>query len=120
LLLAALRPEPENREAQGAAGEAGGQQGAPRGLLTLAELKLLRLLQQEINLRTRQLEETVGGARGMDEEARRRYLLLSEEQGQLADLVLQLLQPKPQDLPDDPARLPNLRPQDQQPGWPKP
>jgi len=119
LLLEALKPEPpepeqENNGGNGAGGAGGaggakGQGGAAEAAQALAELKLLRLLQEEINLRTRQLHEAVAAAENVTPEQQRRYAELSREQGQLADLVLQLLQVQPQAPEEDLEGLPDLR-----------
>jgi hypothetical protein len=110
-LLEALQPEePEEPEDdQGAGGGQGGQgseQPPGSGVQTLVELKLLRLLQEEINQRTRALEATFGDADSLTDEARREYAQLSEEQGRLAELLLDLIQPQ-EDPEDNPDALPD-------------
>ncbi|MBN2474133.1 MAG: hypothetical protein JXB62_05980 [Pirellulales bacterium] len=120
LLREALEPEPpedgpdngQNTGSGGAGGDGGGKpgQGAPPGAAQrLAELKLLRLLQQELNLRTEQLQETVTAAGAVTEEQHTQFAELSREQGQLADLVLQLLASEPKNPEDDLDALPDLR-----------
>ena len=71
-------------------------------LQALAELKLLRLMQEEVNLRTRQLEDTLGATQDPKEDVRREYVQLSQEQGQLADLLYNLMPARgdPEDRPD--------------------
>jgi hypothetical protein len=110
-LLEAIRPEePEEGSSDSGGGE--GQGGQPQGspgdaLHALAELKLLKLLQEEVNLRTRKLEEQFGGAPNVPEDARREYSELSRQQGRLADLLLNLLTPA-----EDPESNPDALPGD--------
>jgi len=119
MLLEALKPEPpepgpdNGNAAGGAGGGAKGQGGAPNAARALAELKLLKLLQEEINLRTALLDQAVTAGTLTDQQ-RRQYVSLSEEQGLLADLVLQLIKPQAQNPEDDPENLPDLR-EDQDP-----
>lgn len=118
LLIEALKPEPPIAEpgdgggGGGDGGDAGGATGGQAGNAALvrlmAELKLLKLLQQEVNLRTGQLQHDAG-ADPLSAEQLRQFDSLSKEQGQLADLTLQLIQPQPQAPEDDPAALPDPR-----------
>jgi len=110
-LLEALKPEePEDEpdDPGSGQGDAGGAERPPgSGLQTLVELKLLKLMQEEINHRTRALEGSFGEADPLTDEARREYDQLSEEQGRLADLLWNLI--APQDGPEDtPDSLPGL------------
>jgi len=97
-LLEALKPEePEEQPDESDSGQGGqGASGQPpgSGVQALAELKLLKLLQQEINVRTRELEEAFGPADTLPDEARREYTQLSEQQGRLADLLSNLITPQ--------------------------
>ena len=98
MLLEALRPEQQPEDNGEPGGGAGGQGGAGgRAVQTLAELKLLKLLQVEINLRTVQLEEA-GAPTDVQENE---YDALAEEQRKLADLVLQMLQPTADEIEED-------------------
>jgi len=114
-LLEAIKPEEpeESEDDEGEGGGQGGQQGSQpppgSGVQTLVELKLLKLLQQEINHRTQELEQTFGRADFLPDETRREYAQLSEEQGRLAELLLDLIQPQenPEDIPES---LPNDAP----------
>ena len=95
LLLEALqpeRPDPESADAGGGSAGASPSQGEMPGggVQTVAEVKLLKLMQEEINRRTRELQEQVGRSDTLTDDGRRRYALLSEEQGRLADLAAQL------------------------------
>jgi len=92
LLLEALKPETPPSQPNDAGHRAGEQPQQPSGAQhALAEWKLLRLLQQEINLRTRQLQRTVERSGQLSDQQRRQYASLAEEQGRLADLLLQWL-----------------------------
>jgi hypothetical protein len=58
----------------------------------LAELKLLKMLQEEVNRRTQALEEGLTRPQRRSPEALREYARLSREQGLLAELLLGVLQ----------------------------
>lgn len=111
-LLEAIKPE-EAEEPEDDASDSDTGQGGPEGVgqppgsgvEALVELKLLKLLQQEINDATRELEETFGPAETLTDEARRRYAQLSEEQGRLAALLLDFTEPE-EDAEDNPEGLP--------------
>jgi hypothetical protein len=57
----------------------------------LAELKLLKWMQDDVNLRTKALDEEYRDADELPPDARQQYRELSEQQGAIADLVLQLI-----------------------------
>ena len=110
LLLKAVEPEePKDDDSNNAGGGAGDGQGEmPAGAVqTLAEIKLLKLMQEEINLRTTQFPEDVK-PEDLSPQQRREYNTVSEDQGRLAELILQLLgtQANPE---DDPDSLPDMR-----------
>jgi hypothetical protein len=110
LLAEALKPEqPAAQSENSGGGNQGGQQGQqPRGITSLAELKLLKLLQQEINLRTEKLQQAVAAAGKATEGQLRESAELSRQQGRLADIVLESLQPvrrDPQPEPESPSEL---------------
>ncbi len=97
LLLEALKPEPptEKKDDNNGGGGGPGNKGAKPpgdGIKKLAELKLLKLLQQDIQLRSVELQLAVG-AGGASEDQQRQFTQLAEEQGRLADLMLKMLQP---------------------------
>ncbi len=58
--------------------------------LLLTELRLVRLLQEDVHQQTRALE-AAAAAGELDDELRRRYTELSAEQGRLADILVDLL-----------------------------
>jgi hypothetical protein len=108
-LREALRPETSEEEPDDSgegSGQPGGTPGQPgSGVQALVELKLLKLMQEEINGRTQALEETFGPAEALTGDQRRQYVQLSREQGRLADLLLNLIQPQ-----EDPEGDPDLLP----------
>lgn len=118
--LDALRP-PANNELQaepdGSAGGDGDDQGGdgqPAGdqsqadaLRQLAELKLLKWLQDEVNQRTKALEETYGGRQNLSREEKREYLELSHDQGQIAELVRGMTEAAQAEA-EQPEQLPDL------------
>ncbi|HUY31257.1 MAG TPA: hypothetical protein VMV69_00645 [Pirellulales bacterium] len=113
-LLEALKPDvgddPSRQPPPG--GEGGGGDGGPQSpgdaLHALAELKLLKLMQDQLNLRTEAVDDAARGMLPLSPEQRKAYLELSEEQGQLADLLLELSQPAGEKPEDDPEKLPDL------------
>jgi hypothetical protein len=116
-LLAALAAEeggdqPQQPEEGEQEGGDQGEQGQPPGdgIPELAQLKLLRLLQTELNERTAALEESLDRQAELSPAQREEYAALAEEQGQLAEMLLNLSQP------DEPAtedeRMPELFPED--------
>jgi len=108
-LVAALKKDPPTDQPQqpkkeggeGGPGAAGDQQAAIR---RLAELKLLKSIQEQINRRTAALEEARNQAADLSPERQREYAALSQEQGRLAGMVANMLQvvERPE---DDPAKL---------------
>jgi DNA repair exonuclease SbcCD ATPase subunit len=95
-LLEALKPEPpgDDQPMEQPMGNDGGgnQPQMPPGdaVHLLAELKLLKLMQQEINRRTTELEKLRAAAQVLTAEQEEELDDLSVEQGKLADLVLAL------------------------------
>jgi len=97
MILTATEAEEPAKAAHGdGPGNAEGNngEGKPRGILPLAQLKLLKLLQEDLNLRTQQLHQAEAAGKPA-EELRESYARLSEEQGRLAELTFQLLRPQP-------------------------
>jgi len=114
LLVEALKPEePTTDESNAGGGDQGNQQGTPgSGIQTLAELRLLKLLQQQINLCTERLQQAVIATGKATEEHTRRSDELSRRQGQLADAALQSSQPAAQNheqQPKTPSDIPTQR-----------
>ena len=97
LILTAMEPEEPGKTANGddpgntAKANADSGRG---GILPLAQLKLLKLLQEDLNLRTQQLNQAEAAGKPK-EDLREQYTRLSDEQGRLAELTLQLLRPRP-------------------------
>ena len=123
LVLKAVEPERPGSSADGGgqSGGAGPQAGQPGGVQALAEIKLLKLLQEDVNLRTRQLQDAAGQAAQVTDEQKGQFALLSEEQGRLADLVLELLKPVQRDAPgpDEPPKPPKEKPENRRPAAPE-
>jgi hypothetical protein len=98
LLLDALKPEPppEKKDDDDQGGGGGDKKNGPKpagdGIKQLAELKLLKLLQQEIQDRSVELQKAVGDAVASDDQ-RRECAQLADEQGRLAEIMLKMLQP---------------------------
>jgi hypothetical protein len=113
-LLDALKPDkPEPGEKQDQqAGEGEGEQGNQPpgdGIPSLAQLKLLKLMQEEVHERTKGLQETLERKGNLTPEQLQEYSQLSEEQTQLADMVLNLSKPSDKPPEDDPGKLPSTR-----------
>ena len=112
-LLKSLEPDkPDGKNEQGDAGggDQGGQQQPPTdGIPSLAQLKLLKLMQEELNGRTKSLEDTFAEKNSLTDDEQREYVELSEEQSQLADMVLNLSKPAEQPVEGDPEALPDLK-----------
>jgi len=99
MILSAMEAEEPAKAASGGDPSNGGGNndgGKPPGILPLAQLKLLKLLQEDLNLRTRQLHQAEVAGRPA-EELRESYARLADEQGRLAELTFQLLRPQPPD-----------------------
>ena len=98
LILTAMEAEEPgkaaNENVQGDQGRPNRDGGPPPGVLPLAQLKLLKLLQEDLNFRTQQLNQAEAASQPT-EELREQYARLSEEQGRLAELTFQLLRPQP-------------------------
>jgi hypothetical protein len=84
-------PEAQPQE-QGDAGEQGGQQNAngADAARTLAELKLLKWMQDDVNQRTKALDDKYGEEADPSPDAKREYEELSREQAVIASLTLKL------------------------------
>ncbi|MGD0898099.1 MAG: hypothetical protein ABR915_09715 [Thermoguttaceae bacterium] len=95
LILKALEPEKPGAQPDGdGGGDGDGKPGEqPGGVQALAEIKILKLLQEDINIRTGKLQKAVDAAGKATDEHRPLYDRLSEDQGRLADVVYGLLPP---------------------------
>ncbi len=115
-LLAALKPEEGSpMEPQDPSEGGGGQnQGNQPTLQNLAELKLLKLMQETINKRTAELEDARRTSGQLTEEQDREVDALAQEQGQLADRVLEMIRAAAERPEDDLGNLPI--PGDKRPG----
>jgi len=90
--LGPTSPGPEEAGPGGAQGPAPpGQAKAPSDPKVVAQLRLLRLLQEDLFVRTQQWEKRFGQLAPLPPEARRQYKQLSSEQGELADLLFALI-----------------------------
>jgi Domain of unknown function (DUF4175) len=101
LLLDALKPEPpENQPPPPANAEnkppANANQATKQGQSTvnLSELKMLKILQEEINRRTAALAESIGPDQKPNDQQRKEYEQLAEEQARLAELILKMMKEK--------------------------
>ncbi len=101
LLLDALKPEPpENKPSPPANAEnkppANANQIPKQGQTTvnLSELKLLKILQEDINRRTATLAQTIGPDGKPNDQQRKEYNQLAEEQARLAELILKMMKEK--------------------------
>jgi hypothetical protein len=105
------RPQPGG----GSSGGSGSGKGGSRsdGALVLTQLKLLRLMQEDLNDRYRTL---VGDAADDASAAREQISELAEEQGKLAELTLKLAAPPEAPPEDSPEKLPDVRIDDAAPG----
>lgn len=118
MVLKALEPEPPGEGDSGPSGGAGagGQQGGvPSGVQHVAELKLLKLLQQDVNLRTRELADAVDAAGALTPEQQLEFAQLRDDQRRLFELVLEMLPVEGAGPEDDPAGLPDVKPEEEVP-----
>ncbi len=109
-LLAAFEkkqhPQKPGGKQGGGSGSGGGESGRPDGKFVLAQLKLLKLLQEDLNQRYR---EATTDDDTSSREVRRELVEIAAEQGKLAELTLKLSEP-PADAPEDtPDELPDVR-----------
>jgi hypothetical protein len=96
LVLEALKPEtPQTQPSTGAnvpeMGEGKEGQKVPQRTISLAELKLLKMLQREINARTVALAQSLGPNGKPTDQQRRQYAQLAEEQNRLAEMVMKMV-----------------------------
>ncbi|HEX5446037.1 MAG TPA: hypothetical protein VFW87_19580 [Pirellulales bacterium] len=96
-ILDALKPPAHDpQQADGDAGDEGqpaaGNPPPNSGIHSLAELKLLQWMQDDVNARTQALEQSRPAGEQPSADQRREYLELSEQQGRIADLLMKLAQ----------------------------
>jgi hypothetical protein len=92
------KKKPQNQQAGGKQGGQGGQQGqGGEGSASVAELRLIKLMQESINDRVREISEKHGGdGRNLTPDEQQEYSDLSQQQADLADLLLELSKPAPE------------------------
>lgn len=108
-LAEALKTDPsENEQQPGEAGQQPGQSQQPPGdgIAAMAELKLLKLMQEELNHRTALLEAGRQSQGALSAEQEQELNELSQEQGRLAELLLSLGQAAAENPEDNPEQLP--------------
>ncbi len=105
-LLEAMKPASPAGPPKKSGGEGGeGKQGAGTdGVKLLSELKLLKLMQEDLNRRFERLSDIVD-----DAGRAARLTELSQEQGRLAEAAFALSKPLEQNPEDDPDQLPKLQ-----------
>jgi len=115
-LLEALKPDEKNDHGDdgGGAGGAGGAGEGEQGeiICSLAELKLLKMLQEDINQRTIELEEASRRDGGLTKQQNDQLVRLAHEQGRLAELIFNLSEPVDENPESDPDTLPDAREED--------
>lgn len=102
-LDAALTPEPPDADPDGSSGGQGGKGQLPSGeaIRDYAQLKLLRILQDDLNRRTRELDDRAA-ASPASEDVRRQAAELSQQQRRLAEMLLKLARPEESPQEKDP------------------
>jgi hypothetical protein len=97
MLLEAVKPEEPSEQPGDDNGGNGGNPGGPGAnppAHSLAEVKLLALLQADINRRTHEVQAAIEEAGKPGDDERRELAALAEEQGRLAEMVLELIPPQ--------------------------
>lgn len=112
-LIAALAPDPQaktdSKPQQSPAGQGGASQANQDGIADLAQLKLIKLMQLELNERTRELDVSIDSSEGATPDELEQYAVISVEQETLAELLFELTKPSEPDPENDPDNLPDLR-----------
>ena len=118
-LVEALKQEPpEGQEPpmpnEGQGGDQPPSQPKPPGdgIPAMAQIKMLKFLQMEINERTKELDNAKVRTQGLSESQLREYTRLSEQQGMLADLVKNLIKPTEENPEDNPDLIPETKKED--------
>lgn len=118
-LVEALKQEPaEGQEPpMPNEGQGGDQPQQPKppgdGIPAMAQIKMLKFLQMEINDRTKELDTAKVRSQGLSESQLREYTRLSEQQGMLADLVKNLVKPTEENPEDNPDLIPETKKDDE-------
>jgi hypothetical protein len=106
-LLEAIKPDKGKGGAGGGAGGGGqsgggaGGGGGGDGITTAAQIKMLKLLQQEVNDRTEALDEIKVRKKGLTTEQEAEVARLQDDQRGIADLARDLTNPKHDDGEED-------------------
>ncbi len=109
-LLSALEPDPPGEGEQGNDGGQGGGQAKPPadGIPPVAQLKMLKLMQLDLNERTAELRADYQQQGDWTAGLQERLADVGEEQGILADLARSFSQPADAPPEDDPDGLPDF------------
>jgi hypothetical protein len=105
----------DEKDAQQEEGGEGGGEGSSKPGRSVAELKLLKSIQEQLKARTATLAESRRQSTEPTVEQETEYEQISREQGRLADLVTNMKQATDQRPEDDPANLPDIRRDDPTP-----
>jgi hypothetical protein len=95
-LIEALKADPSDGQGEGE-GRSGGQGGGGDGIPTAAQLKVLKMLQEEINDRTDEIADLRERNKGLDPDQEDELARLQSQQRRVADLARDLTQPKRDD-----------------------
>ncbi len=99
--------KPGGKQGGSGGGGGGGSGGSrPDGAMVLTQLKLLKLMQEDLNDRYRNLVADGDKDRG---ELRSEMAEMAEQQGKLAELTLKLSEPAANNPEDNPDKLPDVR-----------
>jgi len=116
MVLEALQPDKTEEDMENPGGQGqpppGGdqQQQAGDGIHTLQELKLLKLMQQDVREQTDALETKKREGEALTDDEVRQLADLAEEQNRLADMMFKLREPAAAAPEDDPTKLPGPEP----------
>ena len=115
-MITALLPDSPPDDSDSSSGSGGAGQGdqqpqppppSPRDLQMLAQLKLLRQMQTEVQRRTLQLDQSLRTPGGLTAESEQELTHLAREQGDLAELVLHMTSPDKPPAPQTGRPQPN-------------
>ena len=84
-------PPPANQQANSKNGPNGGGGKSDKNIRSLAEVRLIRLMQDDLNRRTHRLDEAVGSGHAPSDAQQKEFADLTEEQGRLAELMAKLV-----------------------------